>query len=142
MTDDITPMSDSAIKVAMRVRERIESFPCTHDQSKWYCSPFGGSMSEAVSNGAVSALVVDAAAMSDCGVTACLAGHAILAATELGIPVPVPDSRYTPVPEAARRLLDMPREDCPPLFVTPMTTKALLRALDEAVEHGAWPARP
>ena len=95
------PMTEQQHKIVKRVHERITTFPESHDQGYWYWTdvnegdevidalmPQQTTYSPADVAGASSEIVVDVAEMVKCGTTACLAGHAVLAAIELGIPLP------------------------------------------------------
>ena len=98
----MTPMTEEQHKVVRRVLERLEQFPETYNQQLWY----GGGRDhlressltallpggdQVLNDDEVEALraklVIDVAQMSECGTAACIAGHTILAAYELGIPL-------------------------------------------------------
>ena len=139
-------MTEQQHKVVMRVHERITAFPDAHDQSYWYWSENDTGteeIAELMTQPGVTcvvdempSVVIDVAEMDRCGTTACLAGHAVCAAIELGIEMP-DDARY--VWEAAGPLLGVMQSDGTTLGGMFGTDDATARAwVAEAAETGNW----
>ena len=148
----MTELTETNLKVIMRVHERLQKFPDTHNQGIWYeldrremceceegeceCRPLDeGDLLKAAHGGRwCEGLVVDAAQMRECGTTACLAGHAVCAAIELGVEV---DRSYS-MESVGAKLLGLHAMQADRAFYhSPAET--VRSRVAEAAETGEWP---
>ena len=132
-------LTEQQHKIVRRVQERLERFPETHDQDVWYRGPtkFSDDLMNAVrGRGSFEGLAIDGQDMLDCGTKACLAGHTVLAAIELGVEVPdTPD-----IATAATDLLGLSGHVSlrRRLFSHTHTEAGIRQRVAEAAETGGW----
>ena len=135
-------MTNEQLKVGKRVLERIDEFPTTHNQAQWHwASPEilrdHGGVQISPLTGAIPAIA--AVDMHECGTVACLAGHTILSAYELGIPIPLErDATDNPPEEVAGELLGMDEDQAEALFFNEPYEYTARDYLAAAVERGGW----
>ena len=125
-------LTEQQYKVTERTLERLTGHPTTHDQTRWYFQrnpPRGMDLSV---DGFM--VAVDAHEMERCGALACAAGHAMLAARELGIDRPAGH-----VSNAAAKLLGLSENQAFILFFAVTDKVDVVRLFRHAVEHRAWP---
>ena len=131
-------LTEQQHKIVRRVQERLEQFPETHSQDVWYRGPtkISDDLMDAVrGRGSFEGLAIDVQDMRECGTTACLAGHAVLAAIELGIEVP--DTPHVHI--AAADLLGLSGQGGTDRLFSFARTKAGIRQrVAKAAETGEW----
>ena len=133
-------LTEEQCKVIRRTAERIESEPRVHDQTVWYRGPVpnvhSGDLMAAVRGTRPWAdIAIDVDDMLKCGTTACLAGHAVCAAIELGVEVP---AESLSVSDAAQELLGLDEANRCELFSSHAGRFSLLGRLNRAAEKGEW----
>lgn len=150
-------LDDEQYKIVKRVHERITQFPDTHDQYTWYRTPEMAQKEEYLGEECIEydyddygthfllALiseeeqqykpVVDVETMNVCNTTACVAGHAVLAAYELGIPYRI--SVTAPITVQAESLMGLNGEQSDRLFHC-LGNKEAVRAVERAADSGTW----
>ena len=138
-------IDDTQHKIVKRVHERITQFPDTHAQSEWFVTremveaeepELGADYLQSLVEGHFSYTpVVDVELMNSCGTVACVAGHAMLAAYELGIEYPLRST--APVPKQAACLMGLSVDEGEALFHWADEDEALL-AVSRAADRGTW----
>ena len=149
-------LTETNLKVVMRVHERLRDYPDTHNQGSWYelgyescdCEAEGEEecgciflveddlMEAALDDSWSEGLAIDAQAMRECGTTACLAGHAVCAAIELG--VQVPEDTDGTIEELGAKLLGLHGQQVERAFYH-SSDEGIRYVVARAAERGEWP---
>ena len=140
-------LTEEQVKLVGAVLDRITAFPKSWDQQWWYLrksrhSPRGVHLSYhtdlvAPTGELRERTVVDPMAMQECGTTACVAGHTVLAAIELGIATP-PGALADDIASRAAYLLGLPRNVQRRLFAGYADKRNIKRFLRDAQRTGEW----
>lgn len=132
-------MTDTQHKIVKRVAERMKSHPEAHCQEYWYLDPAHSSapMWDTVHGEYNSRLVINVGEMADCGSVACSAGHIVLAALELGLPLRINPAARGEIDVIARRLVGLPAEQAERLF-SAKSDEFARRVIAAAAESGDW----
>ena len=153
-------LTDDQVKLAQAVLDRITEYPKAHSQIMWYhqpVEPTPTSYRTSTPLFCVSSLVghshereqwgvprdtmlaLNPAAMVECGSTACVAGHAVLAAAELGM-IDLHEEGDSRIMEVAADLLglDAGIDGDVPLFSANGTELDVQEGLEYAIAQGHW----
>ena len=142
-------LTEEQVKLVGAVLDRITAFPKSWDQQWWYHlrktrrrprGPCWSFLSDLVtSSGEVREhTVVDPMAMVECGTTACVAGHTVLAAIELGIAAPSGATPRDAISHRASDLLGLPFEARGRMFAGQADKRNIKRFLRDAQRTGKW----
>ena len=154
-------LTGDQVKLAQVVLDRIIEFPKAHSQIMWYHMPVEAdgpgdrrtsaplfSVSSLVGHSAEremwrvprdAMLALNPAAMVECGSTACVAGHAVLAAAELGM-IDLHEESNNCIMDLAADLLglDTDNDGDVPLFSAVGSELDVQKGLEYAIAQGHW----
>ena len=140
-TDEVSPRtlakrggSADPSKVARLVLERIETFPETYYQGKWFgYRQKDGSVKSSFKQTRLKVNnlpVLSASAWSDCGSTGCVAGHTSAVAVELGL---FPPTSKMHLDDMARKALKLTENQADWLFTANRSLGEVKTALNEII---------
>ena len=148
----MSTLTEDQRKLCLEVADRLDAWPETHSQHDWYDHYTWGR--EAMDGSDLCTTlygtphpgrtaVVDLLDMAECGTTACLAGHALIAAHDLGMlhdDDPGRSSNRYGIADSAARLLGLSNVD-PGWFDADVDEADVRWAVRTAADTGRWPER-